>query len=221
MADKEKILKALSKLDHSDSSMWTDDGLPITKVVQQLADDSTIKRSDITEASPGFERKLVSTETGPAPEVAATADVTEPMTEGDGEPMTEDEVREVLAQRVTAAELTLRDARTAVSAAYDAERAAVSKVTEARKEQASAFPPITAAANIQQHLKRQQAIRAALAAGQAPGQAPASQVDAAMTRGNSRGWKRPSRTAEHYLRGTTVAPKVPIAPAAPAAAARA
>src|ERR1035437_1742179 len=206
MADKEKILKALSKLDHSDSSMWTDDGLPITKVVQQLADDSTIKRSDITEASPGFERKLVSTETGPAPEVAATADVTEPMTEGDGEPMTEDEVREVLAQRVTAAELTLRDARTAVSAAYDAERAAVSKVTEARKEQASAFPPITAAANIQQHLKRQQAIRAALASGQAP----VSQIDAAMTRGNSRGWKSPSRTAEHYLRGTTVAPKAPV-----------
>src|ERR1035437_4719578 len=89
MADKEKILKALSKLDHSDSSMWTDDGLPITKVVQQLADDSTIKRSDITEASPGFERKLVSTETGPAPEVLATADVPPPSTDRGGGPKTE------------------------------------------------------------------------------------------------------------------------------------
>jgi hypothetical protein len=51
---KEKILEALDQLDPANAAQWTDDGLPVTKVVQKLTGDDTVQRSDITAAAPGF-----------------------------------------------------------------------------------------------------------------------------------------------------------------------
>ena len=52
-----KILAALAQLDPADNSHWTSDGLPNTGVVQRIANDQTIKRTDIQSARPGFDRE--------------------------------------------------------------------------------------------------------------------------------------------------------------------
>ena len=53
---KDKIANALSQLDHSNPEHWVEDGLPRTSVVQQLANDPNIRRTDINEVAPGFAR---------------------------------------------------------------------------------------------------------------------------------------------------------------------
>lgn len=57
MADNEKILAALARLDHGNDDHWLDDGAPKTGIVQRLADDQTIRRQDIEAAAPGFRRR--------------------------------------------------------------------------------------------------------------------------------------------------------------------
>jgi hypothetical protein len=51
-----KILEALSQLDPANNDHWTNDGLPNTGVVQRIANNQTIKRTDIQNARPGFDR---------------------------------------------------------------------------------------------------------------------------------------------------------------------
>src|SRR5450759_4694930 len=90
--DKEQILEALSKLDHTNNDMWTDDGLPRTSAVQKLVGDTTIKRGDIQAAAPDFARKITTdaegvalgTDTVVAEFTATAAAPIESPTEGDG-----------------------------------------------------------------------------------------------------------------------------------------
>jgi hypothetical protein len=211
MADTQKITDALKMLDHNNADHWTDDGLPRTSVVQKLAGDTTIKRGDIQAASPNFSRTPPTDADGVAlmpgsggggikesggidggtvlaPKVTATADVTESATEGgEGEQMTEEEVRAILMQRVRAADAALAGAIANVAEAQRIVREAQKAATVARAEQQSAFPPISASANIKQHLARQQDRLIAAHGGQ-----PA-RIDQAMAVGNSRGWGRPTR----------------------------
>ena len=196
MADNQKITDALRMLDHYNADHWTDDGLPRTSVVQKLAGDTTIKRGDIQAAAPGFSRKPPTDADGAAlkndgtilaPEVPDTADVTDLATEG-GDPMTEDEVRVILAQRVKDADRALANAIANVAEAQRIVREAQKAVSAARAEQQSAFPPLSAAENIKQHLARQQARLIAQHGGGQP-----ARIDQAMAYGNSRGWSRPQR----------------------------
>jgi hypothetical protein len=200
MATKEQITDALAKLNHNDPDMWTDDGLPRTSVVQKLAGDTTIKRSDIQAASPNFSRTVpVDTDGIPlkpgsggggidggtllAPEAPI-----EPTTEGsENEQMTEDEVKAILAQRVKDADHALTGAIANVAEAQRIVREAQKSVSAARAELQSAFPPLSASENIKQHLARQQERLIAQHGGQ-----PA-RIDQAMAYGNSRGWGRPQR----------------------------
>ena len=210
MADTQKITDALKMLDHTNADHWTDDGLPRTSVVQKLAGDATIKRGDIQAAAPNFTRTKPTDAEGVAltpgsggggikegnggidlapiepiaPEVSATADVTESATEG--RELTEGEVQAILTQRVRDADQALVDAVANVSEAQRIVRETQKLCNAARAELQSAFPPITAAENIKQHLARQQ--DRLLAARGYP-----VRIDQAMAVGNSRGWSRPTR----------------------------
>lgn len=198
MTDKVQINDALAKLDHSNADHWTDDGLPRTSVVQKIAGDLSIKRGDIQIAAPGFSRKPPTDIDGialtpgsggvePAPEVVATADVPEPMAEGgEGEQMTEDEVKIILDQNVRGADQALLNAMANVTEAQRLVREAQKGVTKAREDRQSAFPPLSAAANIKQHLAREHARLIEARGGPA-------RIDQAMAFGNSRGWGRPTR----------------------------
>lgn len=51
------IKEAIYSLDVTDDSLWTADGLPRVDVVQELVDDDTITRQQITDADPSFSRR--------------------------------------------------------------------------------------------------------------------------------------------------------------------
>ena len=203
MTDTQKITDALKMLDHANAEHWTDDGLPRTSVVQKLAGDSTIKRGDIQAAAPDFARKPLTDADGATltpgsggggidggTKLASEAPI-EPPTEGDGGidggPMTEEEVRVVLDNRVRDADHALLTAMANVTEGQRIVREAQKAVATARNERQSAFPPLSASENIKQHLARQQE-RLIAAHGGIP-----ARIDQAMAFGNSRGWARPQR----------------------------
>lgn len=69
MADKEKILAALAELDPLDDDQWTADGAPLVEVVARFTGDFSIKRQDIINAAPDFNREKLKKEPEPEPEV--------------------------------------------------------------------------------------------------------------------------------------------------------
>lgn len=56
-----QVVEALNRLDHEDSGLWTDLGLPRVEAValelEALGFDSQITRAEINVASPGFQRR--------------------------------------------------------------------------------------------------------------------------------------------------------------------
>ena len=208
-----KIRTALSQLDPTNNDHWTDDGLPKTAVVQRLANDQTIKRQDIQNAQPGFERPA------PTPEQQAVLDAAgagaqtddfgapvdqtagetkdtaqvngaEPQ-QREGEYLSEDEVRAVLQKRIDDAQASIDASRKMVTDGNNGIAAGIVALRAAQNDLHREFPPLTAAENIKQHLASENARRAERAnvnGGRAP-----SQLDAAYGRGNSRGWKRSVR----------------------------
>lgn len=211
MEMREKIQNALRQLDHENDTHWTDEGLPRTGVVQGFVNDTSIKRSHINEAMPGFFRKTgdamgdppettgsglpIDPQTIPAPAVdavAATATAAAPQDAENGEEMTEDEVQELLAQNIRDAENAIEAARRKIAEGHVDERHAKERLERAKVDMQRRFPPLTEAENIKLHLQAQNEARAAQfgARGVYGGQA---QIDLAMSKGNSRGWRRPNR----------------------------
>ena len=62
MADKEKILAALAEFDPLDDDQWTTDGAPLVEVVAKFTGDFGIKRQDIINAAPDFNRNKAKAE---------------------------------------------------------------------------------------------------------------------------------------------------------------
>lgn len=205
-----KIRASLEQLDPADDKHWTDDGLPRENVVRQFAGDQTISRKDIQDAHPGFQRHAVkpaATDTvapkldpltgEPTAAVAAAdggttlLDPNADLTKNTGELMTEDEVRAVLEDRVKAATQQLADAQQAVRDANNAVIDAQGAIIKAREDLTREFPPMTPAQNVKAYIASEMAQRARAFGHN--GIAPGSQIDAAMQRSNSRGWRRPSR----------------------------
>ena len=190
----DKIRAALAQLDPTDNDHWTDDGLPKTGVVQRIANDSTIKRTDIQAASPGFERPAHgetenfeapqgSNETGLAPVAAAPTDDMDP------EFLSEDEVHSILAQKVAKCENDIAAADKKVAEGQNERVAAMKALNAARADLNAKFPPLTDAEMRKQYIASENLRRAERANfGQG-----ASRVDQSMARGNSRGWRRPVR----------------------------
>lgn len=191
----EKIRAALQQLDPANDAHWTDDGLPRTGTVQKLASDAAITRKDIQEAQPGFQREPIN----PPPAADENLDILagEPPEGSDdpanntGEFMSEGEVRAVLEKRVKDAAQALADAQEAVRDAHKAVTARQADLVSARGDLTREFPPMTAAQNVKAYIASEMEQRAR-AFGHT-GIAPGSQIDAAMQRSNSRGWRRPSR----------------------------
>lgn len=207
-----KIRAALDQLDKANDTHWTDDGLPREGIVRKLAGDTTLSRKDISEAYPGFQRTPAQADapnadkatkpTDAVPEVKAAAedpltgeptDLGPDPTKNTGEFMSDDEVHAILDQRVKDATQGLADAQQSVRDSNKAVIDAQAALVKAREDLTREFPPMTAAENIKQYIKSEMAQREALMHPGMNGIAPGSQIDAAMQRGNSRGWRRPTR----------------------------
>lgn len=119
------------------------------------------------------------------------------LTKNTGEPMTEDEVRDVLEDRVHAAETALADAQQGVRDAHKLVETRREELAHAREQLAAEFPPLSPAENIKQFIASEQQMREARVNG---GRAPA-RIDLVMQRSNSRGWRRPNRHGPAQTRG--------------------
>ena len=143
---KAAIRQALDQLDHTNDDQWTADGMPLTAVVQQLANDMTIKRSDINESAPGFERKI--TVVHAAPESgAADAPQDEPAEVGAVE-----EMRALMDHNVAESEHAIAVAQLKIKEGNAELLQARNDFNHAIRDRNRKFPPVTTAANIQNHL---------------------------------------------------------------------
>lgn len=226
----QKIRHALTQLDAANDKHWTEDGLPREGIIRKLAGDETISRKDISEAQPGFQRHPIEPPpkagdnvdalTGEAVSTAdanagATADSEankiaaadgvdsqdgnySDLTKNTGDLMTEHEVRTILENRVSTREQGVADAQQAVRDAQKAVITAQEDLQAAREEFRREFPPLSQAENIKQFIASEQQQRAA-----ARGYGGMAQIDAAMQRSNSRGWRRPSRVGRTSTSGVS------------------
>ncbi len=179
-----EITAALSKLDPQNNEHWTDDGLPVTRVVQTLANEPGIKRSDINEVAPGFSR----TTSEPVEETAA-GEVAAPTVADEGAGLgidAEEGSKEALKAEYEAAEQKLAQSRADRIAATRAENDAQKLRDKALTKLNAAFPPLSHAQNIQQYIRHETEERARKLGHLGP-----SQLDAAMSARRSRGWSRP------------------------------
>lgn len=205
-----KIRAALEKLDPADDTQWTDDGLPREGAVQTFANDKSLTRKDIQEANPGFQRNAtkpgvkagddidplsgepvatVNAKGGTAPDGDSLG--ADP-TKNTGELMSDAEVRFILENRLKASTDELAAAQQAVRDANQRVLKAQGGIVKSREDLVREFPPMTQAQNIKEYIASEMQQRAVAHGHGHPG-VPGSQIDAAMQRGNSRGWRRPSR----------------------------
>lgn len=172
---KQAIAEALQSLDHKNDTIWTDDGAPLVSEIQRITNDKTITRAQINEALPGFARKASDSVTedvqpddealgdetgGIEPEVAI--DPTSDEQADDVELTPEQEqarLRAIAFKRVQEAEKAVYDAKDNVSKANAAVVQAEARHTRALQLFSAKYPPLTSAANIKQHLARQQEIQ--------------------------------------------------------------
>lgn len=187
----DKIKAALAQLDPNNPEQWTDDGLPVTKAVQALADEVGIKRSDINEVAPGFSKASLNLN-GPAATVLPDPAIEVAAPQDAGETISEEDFKVELTAALAQAEADLEAAKADVVGArkseLDAQKARDAALLKLQHE----FPPMTAAENIQQFI-RHEADQRAKAHG-VMGHGGGSQLDLAMSnRGRARGWGRPQR----------------------------
>lgn len=167
---KEAIAEALQTFDHKNSALWTDDGSPLVSEVQRLTNDKTITRAQINEALPGFARKTddsVSEEVQPDDEAeiaASTETIIQPAPEaqvdsddllGLSSEQEHDRLRALAYKRVQEAEQAIADAKQKAAEAQRAIITAEQRHTRALQLFSAKYPPLTAAENIKQHLRRQ------------------------------------------------------------------
>jgi hypothetical protein len=180
---KQAIKEILEGLDHANEALWTDDGAPVISEIQRLANDKTITRGQINEALPGFVRKSKDSvaeevqpgqekgdETGGVQAKKTTFELPAQPHEDEGSP--EDEqarLRALAHQRVKDAEVAVTEAKNAVAEANRAVIMAEQRLTRAMNVYSSKYPPTTVAANIKQHLARQQEILLERVTGQKSG----------------------------------------------------
>lgn len=207
---KDKIIAALSQLEPNDDSHWNSDGLPNTGAIQRIVNDQTIKRGDIQNARPGFDREMARAEAqakgGPADfeeapgggtggltsttkaeAVAAVADSQEVE-------ISDDQLRAMLAKRVKTAEAKIEQGRQMARDAAVMQQQGLDESNAARRDLHKYFPPMTAAQNIKAHLVAENAARAERVARQgaashldAVRRAPTGSINRGYGNGASRG----------------------------------
>ena len=210
LSPKDKILAALAKLDPNDDSHWNTDGLPNTGTVQRIANDQTIKRGDLQNARPGFDRDAARAEAAAAV-AAAPADFEEaPATQGltpaakaeaiasiagsEEVEISDDQLRALLVNKVKAAEAKIEQGRALVREGTIMQQDGLNETNAARREFHKYFPPMTQAQNIKAHLAAENEARAARVQRQgaashldAVRRAPVGSINRGYGRGSSRG----------------------------------
>lgn len=213
---KDKIATALAQLDHSNPEHWADDGLPRTSVVQQLANDQSIRRVDINETAPGFARVVPGAGTGgldtdPPEEIQTGSKVVsaENGTEESGAPTVKetglisaiddsaDTSREGLRRRVVAAEQAVAENEKAIQRLQANHVQLHKALRQARQDEVTRYPRVSEAQMIQDHLRseHQKRVDAAQARG---GVAP---QNGAMPADFGRGHGKRVGSAVPYARG--------------------
>jgi hypothetical protein len=214
LSPKDKILAALSQLDPNDDSHWNTDGLPNTGTVQRVANDQTIKRGDIQNARPGFDRDAARAAQAPADfeESMAPADFEEaPATRGglssatkaeaiaavaasEEVEISDDQLRAMLAKRVKDADQKRENGFVMVRDGNIMQQQALDERNAALRDLHKYFPPMTQAENIKAHLAAENAARAARVNGggaashlDAVKRAPVGSINRGYGRGASRG----------------------------------
>lgn len=171
--EKAAIAEALQTLDHTKDDLWTDDGSPLVSEIQRLCNDPKITRAQINEALPGFARKGTDSVTEPVDDETDPPEAKVTVTEPTAKNTTivappEDEIlsdaddyerlRLIAKGRVTDAEIAVTEAKAKISDAQLGLRAAEGRLTRALTLYSARYPAISVAANIKQHLERQQEI---------------------------------------------------------------
>lgn len=173
--DKAAIAEALQSLDHADDTLWTDDGAPRVDAVQRITNDDKITRAQINDALPGFVRKGTDSVTEPPDDdetagidpgviqpVAKNTTIVAAPPEGEGLDLDPDQeyerLRLIAKGRVDDANEAVAEAKSAIADAQQNLRAAEGRLTRALTLYSARYPAISVAANIKQHLERQQEI---------------------------------------------------------------
>jgi hypothetical protein len=147
---KEAIKEILDTLDITEDTNWTDDGMPALDVIQALANDETITRGQVNDASPGFVRQVGEAKTAPIAPVVKVV----PEYVVDNE-FTDDQMRGILDRRVNDAQDALIAAQKRQSEATQEVTRCQARLARAHSDRGRRFPPITAAQNIKAHLEAQ------------------------------------------------------------------
>lgn len=167
---KEAIAEALQTFDHANDALWTDDGAPLVAEVARICNDTKITRQMINDALPGFARKTEESiaedeQPGEEDEVTEAAAASEPVATvtdeiKSDEPLSPEEeyqrLRAIAQRRVDDASEAVTEAKNRVSEALRKVTDAENRHTRALQLFAAKYPPLSTAANIQQHLARQQ-----------------------------------------------------------------
>lgn len=195
----EKLIVALKQLDPDLEENWADDGVPKLEAVQALAEDQTLTRNDINLAWPGFDRATAAGAPLPQPEEKHDEDAASSVdTHALLGTLDDEQLRELMLRRVQQAEDAVTEATQARSDAIAAHERALRHRDKLKLEFIRRYPPISVAANIKQHIRKQAEMRA-VAAGIDPEVArrganyTGDQVDQALALRRSRGWARPAR----------------------------
>jgi hypothetical protein len=176
-ADNVTIQKALTELDSSNNDHWTDDGLPRVEVIQVLLKDPSITRKDIRAAAPTFSRATTDTtepediQPGDPVVEAKNTTIVEPDAEqlqhedgynldpkdplSDAARLDPDQLKEVMAARITAAEARLEKARQTTRDAVAYEKKCTVWADQAKLNFNRVFPPMHPADAIKAHLASQ------------------------------------------------------------------
>jgi hypothetical protein len=175
-----KVLDALAKLDPANDGHWTNDGLPKTSVVQQIAKDTTIQRQDIQNARPGFDREAAKAVAGPRDELeefngedpAMTAAPTKPVSQelpgdnaaiaaaGETVEISDAQLSALLDKRIKAAEDKITKGRQDEANAQLLQNQGHDELRAARRDKNKYFPPITEAENVKSYIDASNAERA-------------------------------------------------------------
>jgi hypothetical protein len=176
LSPKDKILAALAQLDPNNDSHWNTDGLPNTGTIQRIANDQTIKRGDLQNARPGFDRDTARAEAAPTGDLeapaapglssAVKAEAVATVAEDQEVEISDDQLRAVLSKRVKTAEQKIEQGHQMAHDAVLLQRTGLEESNAARRDLHKYFPPITEAENIKAHLVAENAARAARVAQQ-------------------------------------------------------
>lgn len=221
MADKEKILFALSQLDPLDDDQWTTDGSAKVEIVSALVGEA-VKRQDIVNAAPDFNREKASkgddpeepNDNGQIVEEKAKVVADEAQEDDDFEPVNREMsasefmewIRKVPRDQLENIEVSLKQQNDEIGAEIEKLRDLQKRISQAvsitRNRIKEMFPNSPNQNAIREFIESQAASRAERAErrntilkGIRPDELdPRSPLDSAMARKTKRGAQRPVRT---------------------------